>query len=683
MGTYEEEVFRPSVFSDETENFRYPAQPDAGELVSVRLRFVKDSGAEGYLVRAGERTRLLPDFSDGLLDYRKGSFILGKEPVEYWFEIELKGRLYYYDRLGLSEEKSRAPFRIFPGAKVPDWAQGAAMYQIFVDRFRNGDPSNDVVSGEYCYVDQMPVEQVKDWKTYPSYLDVGCFYGGDLEGVRQKLDYLSYLGVECIYFNPLFVSPSNHKYDSQDYDHIDPHFGTIVHDSPVILPEGDWDNSHEEKYRVRTTDPENLRKSDQLFARLAEEIHSRGMKLILDGVFNHCGSFHKWMDREKLYQNTGEGPGAYISENSPYRPYFRFFSERWPDNDDYEGWWGYDTLPKLNYENSTELCERIFQVAQKWVSPPYCADGWRLDVAADLGHSPAFNHWFWKEFRKRVKKANPNAFILAEHYGDPSPWLNGDEWDSVMNYDGFMEPVSYFFTGMEKHSDAFRPELLGNGRAFFDSMKRAMAKLPRGALYTAMNELSNHDHSRFLTRTNGRTGRTEIAGPKGAEENVSIPMLRLAAMLQFTWPGCPTVYYGDETGVCGWTDPDSRRTYPWGEENWELIEYHRYLFEMRRQNPGLKLGSVKELGACQGMISYGRFWKDSCLVIVLNQGAERWHGRIPVWELGIGDGAEMERIMFTGTSGYNAGKISILCTGGYMELDMPPCSGGVFRLKEN
>ena len=194
------------------------------------------------------------------------------------------------------------------------------------------------------------------------------------------------------------------------------------------------------------TDKRNLEASNAYFAKFVEEVHAHGMKIILDGVFNHCGSFHKWLDREKLYeQQGGYAPGAYVSGESPYRDFFAFQNqEAWPDNGSYEGWWGFETLPKLNYEGSQELWNYVLDIGRKWVSPPYNVDGWRLDVAADLGHSPEVNHRFWKEFRKAVKEANPNAVILAEHYGDPKSWLLGDEWDTIMNYDAFMEPITWF-----------------------------------------------------------------------------------------------------------------------------------------------------------------------------------------------------------------------------------------------
>lgn len=159
-------------------------------------------------------------------------------------------------------------------------------------------------------------------------------------------------------------------------------------------------------------------------------------------------------------------------------------------------------MPKLNYEESEKLCEYILNIGRKWVSPPYNVDGWRLDVAADLGHSEEFNHQFWRKFRKAVKEANPNAIILAEHYGDANAWLRGDQWDTVMNYDGFMDPVSWFLTGVDKHSDNSNPSMLGNAEAFNHAIKYFLSRLQTESSLVAMNELSNHDHSRFLTRTN-------------------------------------------------------------------------------------------------------------------------------------------------------------------------------------
>lgn len=437
-------INRRALFSDETADYRYPMEPDAGDTVRIRFRAADADVDHVYLVFAGEEQREMKrgTVRTGFVFYET-EFLLSEASCSYCFRIEKGEETCWYSKIGVSEfPKWEYMFRITPGFHTPDWAKGAIIYQIFVDRFRNGCPENDVRDGEYLYVDKQPVHQVRDWRQPPAPLDVNNFYGGDLQGVLEKLDYLKDLGVEVIYFNPIFVSPSNHKYDIQDYDYIDPHYGKIINDVSREVKEGE-ENREALGYITRVTDKVNLEASNAFFAEVVEEAHSRGMRVILDGVFNHCGSFNKWMDRERIYEGQEEyESGAYISEESPYRKFFRFTSKKWPYNVHYDGWWGHDTLPKLNYEESSELYDYIMNIGRKWVSDPYNVDGWRLDVAADLGHSEEFNHQFWRDFRKNVKTAKPDALILAEHYGNPESWLAGDQWDTVMNYDAFMEPLT-------------------------------------------------------------------------------------------------------------------------------------------------------------------------------------------------------------------------------------------------
>ena len=455
--------------------------------------------------------------------------------------------------------------------------------------------------------------------------------------------------------------------------HIDPHYGVIVKDGGALIAQGTLTNEKAARYQIRSADPVNPDASDAFFASFMAEAHRRGMKVIIDGVFNHCGSFNKWLDREKIYANQGGyEAGAFSSKDSPYRTFFKFYNEdAWPDNSNYDGWWGHDTLPKLNYEESPKLFEYILKIARKWVSPPFDVDGWRLDVAADLGHSADYNHKFWREFRNAVKGANPNAVILAEHYGDPSSWLEGDQWDTVMNYDAFMEPLTWFLTGMEKHSDEYNGALYGDGVSFFRSMYYHMSRMQTQSLMIAMNQLSNHDHSRFLTRTNQIVGRIGTAGANMAGFGVNYGVFREAVMVQMTWPGAPTLYYGDETGVCGWTDPDNRRTYPWGHEDYELIEFHRYLIALHKQLPALRRGSLKQLLADRQLIAYGRSrGENKCVVIVNNRGDAR-EVTVPVWEMGIRDTDPLTRVMLTYGSGYNAGRIDYHAQQGNLTLTMP------------
>ncbi len=678
------ELNRRALFADETSDYRRPEEADEGDRVLLRFRTAKDNVDAVFYIEEERKlvARMVKTSSDKLFDYYEYVIVAGKKPRRYYFKVIRNGEVCYFNRMGsCGEHEDHYAFCITPGFHTPKWAKGAVMYQIFVDRCCLGDHHNDVQSREYVYIGE-PVQRIENWEQNPSAMDVRCFYGGDLKGVWDKLDYLQDLGVEVIYFNPLFVSPSNHKYDTQDYDHIDPHLGVIVKDGGELVSENASDNERATCYQIRTASMENLEASDAFFARFMEEVHRRGMKVIIDGVFNHCGSFNKWLDRELIYARQGMyEPGAYESEDSPYRTFFKFYQEdAWPYNHHYDGWWGHDTLPKLNYEESPKLYEYIMAIARKWVSPPYNVDGWRLDVAADLGHSSEFNHKFWHDFRENVKAANPNAVILAEHYGDPKSWLMGDQWDSVMNYDAFMEPLTWFLTGMEKHSDEYNGDLYGDGENFFRAMSYHMSRMQTPSLMVAMNQLSNHDHSRFLTRTNQVVGRIGSVGAEKANEGVKKGVLREAVMIQMTWPGAPTLYYGDEAGLCGWTDPDNRRTYPWGKEDYELIEYHRYMITLHKNLPALRYGSLKQLLADWQLIAYGRMYKTNQCVVVINNGESGRYAEIPVWELGVCDGQVMYRLMLSYGDGYNAGIEGYEVKDGKLALDLPGYSAMLFSI---
>lgn len=676
---------KAALFCDGTEGYVYPPEPKENELVTFRFRTAKDDVDRVGLVTAADTYVMEKERTQGEFDYYTFETRLGAEPFRYCFEVQSGTEKYYYGRCGISREiLEYYNFVVVPGFSTPGWAKGAVMYQIFTDRFYNGDKSNDVETNEYYYIGDYS-QRVTNWDKYPANMGVREFYGGDLQGVIDKLDYLQDLGVEVLYFNPLFVSPSNHKYDIQDYDYIDPHYGKIVDDGGEVLPNGVTDNSQATKYKKRTTGLKNLEASNELFIKLVEELHRRGMKIILDGVFNHCGSFNKWMDRERIYEGEEDyEPGAYVSADSPYRSYFRFFKdapEDWPYNGNYDGWWGHDTLPKLNYEDSVKLENYILYIGRKWVSPPYNVDGWRLDVAADLGRSNEYNHSFWKKFRIAVKDANPNALILAEHYGDPSDWLKGDEWDTVMNYDAFMEPITWFLTGMEKHSDEAREELLGNIDNFIGSMAHHMSNMLTPSLQVAMNELSNHDHSRFLTRTNHMVGRVEHLGPEAANEYVNKAVMREAVVMQMTWVGAPTVYYGDEAGVCGFTDPDNRRTYPWGHEDKELIAFHKEAIRIHKEHPALRTGSLKILGGEENIVSYARFKDHDRVVVVINNRSERAEVKVPVWEAEIPSKCRMKRLLYSYKDGYTTEYEEYLVEDGEVVANMGPHSALVLGMR--
>ena len=502
---------------------------------------------------------------------------------------------------------------------APSWAYGALLYQIFPDRFCNGNPRNDAKTAEYVYGTEyergpIPIRRT-DWDELPEVTDVGNFHGGDLEGILLKLPYLKVLGVEAIYLNPVFVSPSNHKYDVADYEHVDPHLTT-----------GD----------ISTT--------NGFFADFVAKCHEAGIRVILDGVFNHCSSSHPF------FTEALRNPG------SPYRKYFTF-----DENGDAECWWDVKTLPKFNYEGSEELCEYIYSIAAKWVSPPFCCDGWRLDVAADLGHSLEFNHKFWKGFRKAVKSSNPEAVIIAEHYDDPSPWLKGGEWDTVMNYRGFMDPVSYFLTGVEKHSGFVIPERYSDVSQFTGAVSAAVSELVSGgeaAAFLAMNQLDNHDHSRFITRTGKKAGRLSENGAthESAEAGVNMGLYCAGVMMLMTWPGAPCIYYGDETGLAGFTDPDSRRVYPWGKENIELIDLFTCAAGIHKL-PLFRYGSLTVLSGEGRVLMYMREYKGQKGLVIINPTGEEMTVSVPVSDIAGNTSGDllMTRLLRTNETSINAG----------------------------
>jgi alpha-glucosidase len=241
-----------------------------------------------------------------------------------------------------------------------------------------------------------------------------------------------------------------------------------------------------------------------------------------------------------------------------------------------------------------------------------------------------------------------------------------------MNYDAFMEPVTWFLTGMEKHSDSYRDDLYQNGMAFFELIFQAMARMPTPSIYCAMNELSNHDHSRFMTRTNGTAGRLHTAGSRAADENLRPEVFREAVVIQMTWPGAPTFYYGDEAGLTGWTDPDNRRTYPWGREDMALIALHQSLAELREKLPTLKKGSVKPLCAGHGYIAYSRFDDRGSVSVACNNLECSLFMDLPLRDIGIPDDTRMQRVFSTDLSGFDNNSVPAgIVSDGILKLELP------------
>lgn len=384
--------------------------------------------------------------------------------------------------------------------ETPEWVHDAVFYQIFPDRFANGDPSNDPVG-------------TRPWGEAPARDN---FFGGDFQGIIDKIPYLRDLGITAVWLNPIFQSVSNHKYDTADYLRVDEAFGDLAK-----------------------------------FRELVASLHASGIRVILDGVFNHTG------DEFWAFQD--------IVENGPASPYVNWyhvhdFPIRRHPKPNYEAWWGFADLPKLNMGNP-EVRRYILDVAAFWMRE-VGIDGWRLDVPNEVDHS------FWKVFRDHVKSVNPDAYIVGEIWRDGSPWLKGDEFDAVMNY-VFRDAVLDFFARRKTSTS----ELAA-------SLEKLKAGYPAQAGAALLNLLGSHDTERVLTAFEGDRRRM-------------VP----AIVFQMTFPGAPMVYYGDEVGMTGEKDPGCRGTMVWDErlQDRELLGIYRRLIHLRRSSAALRRGDMRWL----------------------------------------------------------------------------------------
>lgn len=427
------------------------------------------------------------------------------------------------DSNGLFEYPFLNPADVFA---PPEWVKDAVFYQIFPERFANGDKTNDP-------------DGVEIWGGEPTRDN---FFGGDLQGVIDHLDHLEGLGVNAIYFTPVFEATTNHKYDTRDYKKIDPHFGT-----------------------------------NETLKKLVKACHERGIRVLLDAVFNHSGAtFEPFLD---------------VKKNGAESRYADWFHVREFPLEVRDGIPTYDTfafepsMPKMNTENP-EVKAYLLDVARYWIEE-VGIDGWRLDVANEVDHA------FWREFRKVVKKANPEAYILGEIWHDSIMWLEGDQFDAVMNYP-FTNAVLDFFT---------KGKL--DGAQFASAIGSLLANYQRQAQEVAFNLLDSHDTPRLLTLCNDDKAR-----------------MKLSALFQFTFTGTPCIYYGDEVGMNGGGDPDCRKCMEWDEtkQDRELFAFYRELVSLRRAHPALRTGGFRFLHAERGdyRIAYERKDDQAHFVVLMN-----------------------------------------------------------------
>ncbi len=534
---------------------------------------------------------------------------------------------------------------------VPDWAKDAVWYQIFPERFRNGDPSNDPtkadIAGAFPNAPNLPWRVhpwTSDWYERQDYEQDAPIpfhhlvqrrrYGGDLQGILDKLDYLQDLGVTALYLNPVFDSPSSHKYDGVSYHHIDPNFGPDpAGDRALIAKENPGDPST----WVWTS-------ADKMALELIKQCHARGIRVIFDGVFNHMGN-RSWPFVDVIKNQ----------QNSPYADWFMVNS--WRDDEkgtkfDYEGWFGHKTLPEFREDEEGIVAgprDYIFAATRRWMDPDGDGDpsdgidGWRLDVAFCVAHP------FWKKWRKVVKGVNPEAYITAELI-DPvpelKPYLEGDEFDAIMNY-------NFAFAS----SDYFADEKTRITTTEFDRRLRELREaFPAGVAEVQQNLFGSHDTDRIGSHIVNRdrehasnwqayfnfskveNGQYDPRKPTAEE----LESQKLFAVLQMTYVGAPMIYYGDEVGMWGANDPDCRKPMVWKdlvyedevtlpdgskkaqpdkvEVNRDLLEHYRKLIALRRDLPALRRGSFETVLIDDEKQLYGfrRQLGEETVLVVLN-----------------------------------------------------------------
>ncbi len=557
------EKWLQSLYSDTSENFVSNPYPKKGEKISISIRFLKNDSVRHVILRSRELGvehlyEMKKDYEEKNLCYYSVEVQIFDSYFNYHFYLVTEKGIYYYSQYQISDyiPSEEHDFVILCDYDAPKWVKESVFYQIFPDRFCNGRPDLNVKDGEYSYQGFFTSEE--KWESAPKKYSQGHnldFHNGDLYGIIQKLDYLEELGISAIYLNPIFLSPSTHKYDALDYFIIDPHLG-----------------------------------GEKAFSELIKEAHKRGIKILLDISINHTSSSAKWFKE------------AYNDKNSPYREFY-FFN----DDNSYASWFGIQTMPQLNY-SSQKLRNTIYRekdsVLKKWMLPPFGIDGWRFDVADCLARNERIDlhDQVLKEIRQELKSVKKDAYLLAEEWADCSVDLKGDKWDATMNYFGVGRQLREFAGAKDlylERNDILRevdfpltaPQLSAR-------IKQFLTIVPGSIQLQQFNLVDSHDVVRLHNI-----------------KSVSEDALKAAIVLQFTLPGSPCIYYGDEIFLDGGDDrkEDSGFRYPFDWE-WQKKEkaqktrsFYKKIIKLRRTEKSLINGSFDVVFADGFTIITARF----------------------------------------------------------------------------
>lgn len=584
-----------SIHHDGSEKYVSTRYPRLGDPVRVRLRLAVDAPVRRVILRIfpdGEQALVAMErvSSDSAAQWWATDLPIEEPITHYRFIIDALDGIWHYTAAGPSATipLDATDFRILAGYSAPEWLESAVFYQIFPDRFANGDPGNDPQPEEYEYRGQRP--RTFPWESPPAadqFFPL-TFYGGDLAGIEDRLDYLAGLGINALYLNPVFQAYSNHKYDVADYEQVDTHFG-----------------------------------GNEALASLRRALSARGMRYILDIVPNHCGYWHPWFQNALADHTTTEAE------------FFTF--RRHPD--EYATWLGVWTLPKLNYL-SLELRRRIYEgpqsVFRRWLQPPYSADGWRVDVANMLGRqgSTQIGLEISRGIRKAVKETRDDAYLMGENFFDATGQLQGDQWDGVMNYGGFTHPLWYWLAGYTQGAHGFA-ELLSAPQwpteAMVATWLSRLAAIPWAIALQQYNILDSHDTIRIRTLVKGNDA-----------------LHRLAVAIMLTFPGVPGLYYGDEIGMEDTPGLGARGCMIWDEprQDRSLFAYHRDLIHLRRRSAALQRGGFQVLLIEPDTVAYQRESLDERIVVIAHRAeAPRPPGPMAVAHGGITEGARLVEMM--------------------------------------
>ena len=537
------------------------------------------------------------------LDSKKGAYDIFKGT----FSIPVPALYFYFFRIN----KSQGSFRLFKlgddtnmeagdlwqlscvpaDFRTPDWAKGAIIYQVFPDRFHKSGKTDLTGKLEPYTIHRNWYEDV-EWRPTPEGIVLNNdFYGGNFKGITEKMDYIASLGTTILYLNPISKSFSSHRYDTGDYKTPDPMLGT-----------------------------------EEDFANLCRAAHEHGIRVLLDGVYSHTGSNSLYFNRE----GTFPGTGAFQSQSSPYASWYTFY--QWPYN--YHSWWSFDTLPTVN-KMDPAFIEYIItgedSVIAHWLK--LGADGFRLDVADELPDQ------FLKLLYDRVKELKPDGLVLGEVWEDASnkmaydkrrKYFTGAELDSVMNYP-FRTAILNFMRGWD------------TGRGFRDTVMSIVENYPEEVWQCNMNLLGTHDTPRILTALvdDFDGSREEKAKRRLSRHNLEVARERflMASFLQYTLPGSPSLYYGDEALMEGYKDPFNRRTYPWGREDRDILEHFRRLGRLRRDHEVLRLGDIRFFEAEDKRLGFTRTLNGKTLKVYANRSGDPWD--IPAGRVILGYGMQV------------------------------------------